>query len=649
MSRVAGIQDAATGVSKARPGQRQLGAEPFPGADRASGQQLLQLLDHQLLAQRLPHRGGPQHLAVADIAPPITPVEGPCVGRLAKRAEHDGLLAVSADQGGGVPPQRQGSRTTAALSRADRPADPAMHAVRRDHDLGLDLLVQDNAGPPVTHLAHPVLGDVDPSGLGALHKIVIEVVARDDPGITAHLPLHPVPGAGQLQGAHRPVLRERPLNPQTPQEVDRVRGNPVSTRFVPWKGGPVNQEHRCLRAGTTGGQSCTTPGRSATHDHHVPHLSPSIHRSSQPIDRAWSAGPKVWGVSAPHTPVHLWIRSESRATERRAPIVPVDAGQLIGQGVRITVEESAQRVFSTSEYAEAGCTIATAGEWVDAPADAYIVGIKELPDEPAALRHTHIYFAHAYKGQAGAAQVLRRFAHGGGELLDVEYLTVDGRRVVAFGYWAGYVGASLSLLQHAGRLIPPLQPTSREQLDAAVKRAATTGGRALVMGARGRSGVGACDALRLAGWDVTPWGLADTRILDHEAIRRHDILMNCVVTHRPQEPFVTCADIDVADRRLRVVGDVTCDVTSEHNVIAINTSTTTWDDPVRRYDDAGNAGGTGSARPGIDVIAIDNLPSLLPLEASLSFSADFVPWISDLDKRYGPFAAARGAFERAAY
>ena len=39
---------------------------------------------------------------------------------------------------------------------------------------------------------------------------------------------------------------------------------------------------------------------------------------------------------------------------------------------------------------------------------------------------------------------------GGGALLDLEYLTDDhGRRLAAFGYWAGYVGAALAVL-HAG-------------------------------------------------------------------------------------------------------------------------------------------------------------------------------------------------------
>lgn len=144
---------------------------------------------------------------------------------------------------------------------------------------------------------------------------------------------------------------------------------------------------------------------------------------------------------------HLWLRAESRPSERRTPLTPTDAGRLVGEGWRVTVEESPTRIFTTSAYEVAGCSIAPGGAWVDAPEDAIVLGIKELPDEPEALRHTHVFFGHAYKGQEGAAELLARFRRGGGHLLDLEYLTVDGRRVIAFGFWAGFVGAALGVLQ----------------------------------------------------------------------------------------------------------------------------------------------------------------------------------------------------------
>ncbi|MGB3828633.1 MAG: saccharopine dehydrogenase [Ornithinimicrobium sp.] len=346
-----------------------------------------------------------------------------------------------------------------------------------------------------------------------------------------------------------------------------------------------------------------------------------------------------------HHGLHLWMRAEVRSTERRAPITPTDARALIGAGAQITVERSAQRVFEIAEYAEAGAHLADSGSWVDAPPDAYIVGIKELPEAPAELRHTHIYFAHAYKGQDGAAELLGRFERGGGELLDIEYLTLDHRRVVAFGYWAGYVGASLSLLQAHGALAAPLAPMARGELDKAVQECAAPTGSALVIGARGRSGRGAVDALRGAGWTPSKWGLAETTDLDTSALLDHEILINCVVSHRPQKPFVTSDDITAPGRRLRVIGDVTCDVTSANNALPINTSITTWEEPVRRFGSRQGADPTGAVPP-LDVIAIDNLPSLLPLEASVSFSADFTPWLVDLAARSGPFAAAQETFRQ---
>ncbi len=352
------------------------------------------------------------------------------------------------------------------------------------------------------------------------------------------------------------------------------------------------------------------------------------------------------------TGIHLWMRAEVRATERRAPITPTDAGRLIASGAQITVERSAQRVFDIDAYAAAGCQLADTGSWVDAPGDAYIVGIKELPDEPAALRHTHIYFAHAYKGQDGAADLLARFTRGGGELIDVEYLTLDQRRVVAFGYWAGYVGASLALLQAQGALAGPLVPMGRAELDRSVRASSSAPGSALVIGARGRSGRGAVDALVGAGWDVTKWGFVDTTDLDKDVLLSHELLVNCVVTHRPQEPFVTSDDIGAPGRRLRVIGDVTCDVTSAHNALPINTSVTTWAEPARRFGMPSAAGAPSLGRTALDampldVIAIDNLPSLLPLEASVSFSADFTPLLVDLAGRTGPFAAAQETFRAA--
>jgi saccharopine dehydrogenase (NAD+, L-lysine forming) len=331
----------------------------------------------------------------------------------------------------------------------------------------------------------------------------------------------------------------------------------------------------------------------------------------------------------------LWLRHEVHPYEYRTPIVPADAACLVERGVAVTVEDSPQRIFPMDGYAAAGCTIVAAGSWVEAPEDAYVVGLKELPDSPAELRHRHIFFGHAYRGQDGSGALLRRFMAGGGALLDLECLVdPDGRRLAAFGFWAGYVGAALAVLHHAGRLNVPLRPGSRQEFDRSLAAARSHAGRAVVIGALGRCGRGACAALAVAGVETTCWDLAETRQLDRAALLGHPLLVNAVLTTEPVAPFLTAEDVADPTRRLSVIADVTCDVTSPYHALPIYRRATSWDEPVLRLPDL---------RPPVDVISIDNLPSLLPAESSAAFSADLLPQLFALD---GDAPVWRGCLRR---
>lgn len=324
--------------------------------------------------------------------------------------------------------------------------------------------------------------------------------------------------------------------------------------------------------------------------------------------------------------VELWMRSEVRATERRAPITPADAASLVREGFAVTIERSAQRVHPIEDYAAAGCSVAEEGSWVDAPEDAVVVGLKELPEDPPALRHRHVFFGHAYKQQEGAERLLRRFDAGGGVLLDLEYLTDDsGRRLAAFGYWAGYVGAALAVLHQRKALETPLRPTSVPELDSLLADGDPVS--AVVVGALGRCGRGADRALTAAGITPTRWDLAETRDLDRPALLRHEVMVNAVLTSSPVSPFLRPADLDEPGRALRTVCDVTCDVGSPFNVLPIYDSTTSWEQPARALRD----------EPPLDLIAIDNLPSLVPLEATDAFSADLLPLLLDLPRSTSPW------------
>ncbi|MEO0751141.1 MAG: saccharopine dehydrogenase [Pseudomonadota bacterium] len=340
---------------------------------------------------------------------------------------------------------------------------------------------------------------------------------------------------------------------------------------------------------------------------------------------------------------HLWIRAEQRANEERVGLTPEGAASLIAAGMSVTVEDSATRILPTAEYDAVGCTIAPENSWPDAPGDAIVFGLKELPEDGTPLPHRHIMFGHAFKGQHTGKALLKRFKAGGGVLYDLEYLVDEaGRRVAAFGYWAGYAGAAVSLkawaAQQSGALCPPVS-TWRNKEALLTELAGDMTGRtpsAIVIGALGRVGTGAADLCEAMGLTPTRWDMEETKSGGpFPEILAHDLFFNCILARPGTPQFVHTTAINAA-RQLSVIGDIACDPDSDYNPIPIYDAATTWADPViRAHDD-----------PPLDVMAIDNLPSLLPRESSLDFAAQLLPTLAALDKLdQGVWKRARATFE----
>ncbi|MEM6578003.1 MAG: saccharopine dehydrogenase [Pseudomonadota bacterium] len=329
--------------------------------------------------------------------------------------------------------------------------------------------------------------------------------------------------------------------------------------------------------------------------------------------------------------VHLWIRAEQRANEDRTGLTPEGAQILLAQGFEVTVERSANRIIPDLEFENAGCEMASAQSWPGAPHDAIIFGLKELPDDGTPLPHRHIMFGHAFKGQFAGQRLLQRFDAGGGALLDLEYLLDDsGRRLAAFGYWAGYAGAAVSLLawaaQQQGGICPPVSVwrNKTDLLDILRSTLDQTGAnrsvRAIIIGAKGRVGTGACDLCEALGCAVTGWDMKETA---HGGpfpeILTHDVFLNCILAG-PETPVFVPKDSLEASRTLSVIGDIACDPDSAYNPIPLYKQATDWAAPVLRVHE----------NTVLDVMAIDNLPSLLPLESSQDFAAQLLPVLSGL-------------------
>ena len=343
---------------------------------------------------------------------------------------------------------------------------------------------------------------------------------------------------------------------------------------------------------------------------------------------------------------HLWVRAEQRPFEERVGITPDGVAALIGAGIRVSVEASSVRAIPIDGYRAAGATIVPENSWPTAPQDAIIFGLKELPEDGTPLPHRHIMFGHAFKGQPAGQVLLGRFKTGGGTLYDLEYLVDEtGRRVAAFGYWAGFAGAAVSLkcwaAQQRGGLCGPVRkvPSRAALLDQLAQELQGLGRpRSLIIGALGRVGTGAADLCTAMGVQVTRWDMAETA---HGGpfpeVLQHEIFLNCILARPGCPVFVPASAKSDPARKLTVIGDIACDPTSDFSPIKVYDRATDWAAPALRVHDA----------PPLDVTAIDNLPSLMPVESSEDYAAQLLPSLLTLtDLSSGVWGRARSEFDK---
>ena len=130
-------------------------------------------------------------------------------------------------------------------------------------------------------------------------------------------------------------------------------------------------------------------------------------------------------------------REDMYAWERRTPIVPGDARALAGEhGLDIVVQSSDKRVFTASDYEDAGIKVVE-----DLSSCPVIFGIKEVPIPVLEAEKTYIFFSHTIKGQAYNMPMLQKILDLSCTLIDYEKITDEnGRRLIFFGNFAGLAG-----------------------------------------------------------------------------------------------------------------------------------------------------------------------------------------------------------------
>lgn len=344
----------------------------------------------------------------------------------------------------------------------------------------------------------------------------------------------------------------------------------------------------------------------------------------------------------------LWLRAETRANEYRTPLAPQEAAKLIKKGFTVVVESSPDRCFNDRDYREIGADIVYAGSWAGNPAlqkeHSWVLGLKELPTQNFDLPQRHIYFAHAFKNQEGARKLLQRFKNAGGCILDLEYLIGEKGRLVSFSYWAGYIGAALALLQwlkkEQKQKLENLAPSSKEKLHQTITEFISKQQNklpsCLVMGAKGKVGSGAREVLQKFGIQASLWDKEETIALDKKALLEHNLFLNCVFINKKIESFLTIADLENPNQ-LALICDVSCDFGSAYNPLPIYQNLTSWEKPVEKIGNKKN----------VEIIAIDNLPSLLPKETSTSFSQSLLPLLEKLPQNSEEWQDCLSHFQQA--
>lgn len=311
----------------------------------------------------------------------------------------------------------------------------------------------------------------------------------------------------------------------------------------------------------------------------------------------------------------IYIRCELNESEYRTPIVPNDIQSLLKEGFTVYIQSSNHRIYSDKDYIKCGAII-TKKQWHDSIFnDALIIGLKELSHIDLLSKHTHMYFSHSYKNQSGSLDLLSAFSTTSSTIYDFEFfLDKNNKRIISFGYYAGVAGCFLALLQFIkksifGKSIIKLTPwENKDEIIHYISRYSYLFHdiKVAIIGANGNCGTGVKDILDILNITYTIIG----KNSDKSNLMKYDILYNCIVLDKDEkEIWFTKKNIFY---KSIIISDISCDYSKSNNPIQLYDRETTWETPVYSYNQF------------VDIIAINNLPSLLPKESSSHFSSKCV-------------------------
>lgn len=351
------------------------------------------------------------------------------------------------------------------------------------------------------------------------------------------------------------------------------------------------------------------------------------------------------------------VRETKDPPDKRVPLTPVQCRELqdLYPGLQIIVQSSDFRCFTDMEYTSQGITIREDLSGCDV-----LMGVKEVKPGSLINGKSYFFFSHTAKKQPYNRKLLQAVVSKSIRLIDYEYLTGEDQvRVVAFGRWAGVVGAYNGLRGFGLRNGTfELKPASNckdlkdlmsglQSLDMGKTRIAVTGGGRVAGGAREiLNAAGIIEVTpgeylgrefdrpvytRLDPWHYTRRSDGSTfdfgHFMAHPGLYENAFTPYAEKTHiyyachfwDPLSPvFFTREELANGNIPISVVADISCDI---NGPIPSTIRASTIAEPFYGYDPGTGNEGDSFAENCITVMAVDNLPGELPRDASSDFGA----------------------------
>ena len=341
------------------------------------------------------------------------------------------------------------------------------------------------------------------------------------------------------------------------------------------------------------------------------------------------------------------LRETRIPPDSRVAITPMLCVELSRQfGIKFLVQPSPFRIFKDEEYLNLGIELSE-----DMSSCDVLFGVKEVNPDLLIAGKKYFFFSHTTKKQPHNKRLLKEALNKKITLIDYEEITgVHKKRLVAFGHFAGLVGAYNALL-HFGiknnlfKLKPAYQCFDFKEMVAELQNLNLPPIKIVLTG-EGRVGSSAKEILQRAEIEEVSIAAFLNDTFDYPVFcqLRSEVWSSSHFHQHPTEyvykflPFANVADVFIAgafwnpkapvlftksdmkskDFRIKLVADITCDINGS---IPCTMRASSIPDPVYDYDKRSEQIVNFYSDPdNITVMAVDNLPCELPRDASESFA-----------------------------